>query len=82
MDDSLIANATQVLLIPKLVLNCRTQPKQICCNSPEIYFYIMLLVHMTFFNAFNAVLQFATFKLFEISGSLNELCLSRTNVKS
>lgn len=41
-----IAKATQVLLIiPKLVLNCSTQPKefvrQICCNCPEIYFFIL-----------------------------------------
>lgn len=40
-------------------LQCSIRPKQFvrqnCCNSPEIYFYTMLIVHMTFINAFNAI---------------------------
>lgn len=55
-----IANTTQVFfIIPKHFLQCRKQPKQYvrqdCCNSPEIYFYILLIVHMTLINAFNAI---------------------------
>lgn len=62
-----LANTTQVFFfcIPKHLLECRIQPKQLitqnCCYSSEIYFSIKLIVHMTFMNAFNAIIKFATF---------------------